>query len=99
MKKTVLSPCVKVFLTTLQSVNMKNIVIFNAISRVFPSYLQRICSFQQCEYCGIRNVSMGFSKSLFGMCDLENSILTFPTHSILSLLTNKLLSKTIVRQW
>ena len=45
------------------------------------------------------DVSMGFSKSLFGMCDLENSILTFPTHSILSLLTNELLSKTVVRQW
>ena len=36
---------------------------------------------------------------IFGICDLENPILTFPPHSILSLLTNKLLSKTVVRKW
>ena len=75
---------------------------FAAISRVF-SHFMHICSFLQCEYCEIGNVSMGFSKSLmqkipykslvfdswfdkmFGICDLENPILTFPPHSILSM--------------
>ena len=75
---------------------------FAAISQVF-SYFEYICSFLQYEYCEIRNVSMGFSKSLmpkvpykslvfdswfdkiFGICDLENPILTFPPHNILSL--------------
>ena len=70
-----------------------------------------ICSFQQCEYCEIGNVSMGFSKSLmpkisykslvfdswfdkiFGICDLENPILTFPPHSILSLLKTTIVKK------
>ena len=76
---------------------------FAAISQVFSDCMH-ICSFQQCQYCEIGNVSMGFSKSLmpkilykslvfdswfdkiFGICDLENPILTFPPHSILSLL-------------
>ena len=75
---------------------------FAAISQVF-SHFMHICSFQQCQYCEIGNVSMGFSKSLmpkilykslvfdswfdkiFGIRDLENPILTFPPHSIVSL--------------
>ena len=75
---------------------------FAAISQVFSDCMH-ICSFQQCQYCEIGNVSMGFSKSLmpkilykslvfdswfdkiFGICDLENPILTFPPHSIVSL--------------
>ena len=74
---------------------------FAAISQVFSDCMH-ICSFQQCQYCEIGNVSMGFSKSLmpkilykslvfdswfdkiFGICDLENPILTFPPHSIVS---------------
>ena len=77
---------------------------FAAISQVFSDCMH-ICSFQQCQYCEIGNVSMGFSKSLmpkilykslvfdswfdkiFGICDLENPILTFPPHSIVSLLS------------
>ena len=76
---------------------------FAAISQVF-SHFMHICSFQQCQYCEIGNVSMGFSKSLmpkilykslvfdswfdkiFGIRDLENPILTFPPHSIVSML-------------
>jgi hypothetical protein len=78
---------------------------FAAISRVFSHFMHNF-SFQQCEYCEIGNVSMGFSKSLmpkisykslvfdswfdkiFGICDLENPILTFPPRSILSLFNN-----------
>ena len=78
---------------------------FAAISRVFSDCMY-ICSFQQCQYCEIGNVSMGFSKSLmpkilykslvfdswfdkiFGICDLENPILTFPPHSIVSMFKN-----------
>ena len=80
----------------------------------FPHFM-RICSFQQCEYCEIGNVSMGFSKSLmpkisykslvfdswfdniFGICDLENPILTFSPHSILSFLKLKFLFKIMFR--
>ena len=78
---------------------------FPAISQVF-SHFMHICSFQQCQYCEIGNVSMGFSKSLmpkilykslifdswfdkiFGIRDLENPILTFPPHSIVSILSH-----------
>ena len=77
---------------------------FAAISQVF-SHFMHICSFQQCQYCEIGNVSNGFSKSLmpknpykslvfdswfdkiFGIRDLENPILTFPPHSIVSFLS------------
>ena len=87
-----------------QSVNMSFTQHFAAISQVFSDCMH-ICSFQQCQYCEIGNVSMGFSKSLmpkilykslvfdswfdkiFGICDLENPILTFPPHSIVSLLS------------
>ena len=36
---------------------------FASIWQVFSSYMH-ICSFPQCEYWEVRNVSMGFSKSL-----------------------------------
>ena len=45
-----------------QSVNMSFTQHFAAISQVF-SHFMHICSFQQCQYCEIGNVSIGFSKS------------------------------------
>ena len=68
------------FSANLQSVNMKN-TINTAISQVFPSYLW-ICSFQH------KLTNHSFSTRdltrFFGICDLENPILTFPPHIILS---------------
>ena len=63
-----------------------------------------ICSFQQCEFCEygvfqithVKNQSLAFDSwfdKIFGICDLENPIPTFPPHSILSVLWVALIGK------
>ena len=84
--KKIVAKCVHEFYSTLCKVCTW--ILLNTLLQFhefFPHFMH-ICSFQQCEYCEIGNVSMGFSKSLMPkICDLENPILIFPSHSILSL--------------
>ena len=66
----IVAKCEHEFYSALCKVFMTFTQHFAAILRFFSHFIH-ICSFLQCEYCEIGNVSMGFSKSLMPKNSLQ----------------------------